>query len=78
MAERRLGLYSEQFVPDLHEEMGRTVRAAGARVEGWFYCPHHPRAVTDALRAEWAPSSRIAIRTCQRWRKPALSTNPSR
>ncbi len=53
MAERRLGLYSEQFVPDLHEEMGRTVRAAGARVEGWFYCPHHPRAVTDALRAEW-------------------------
>ena len=23
MAERRLGLYSEQFAPDLHEEMGR-------------------------------------------------------
>ncbi len=36
MAERRLGLYSEPFVPDLHEELGRTVRAAGACVEGWF------------------------------------------
>ena len=46
-----LGLYSEPFVRGLHDEMGRTVAAAGARVDGWFFCPHHPRAVTDALRA---------------------------
>ena len=47
-----LGLYSETFVQDLHAEMGETLATAGARVDGWFYCPHHPRAVTEAFRAE--------------------------
>ncbi len=37
------------FVPELHAEIDRRLSAGGARVDGWYYCPHHP----DALVAEW-------------------------
>ena len=45
-----LGFYDESFLRALHEEMGALVTAAGARVDGWYYCPHHPRAIVDRLR----------------------------
>jgi len=47
-----LGLYAEQFVRDLHLEMSETLGAAAARVDGWYYCPHYPTAVIEALRAD--------------------------
>ena len=45
-----LGFYSETFVRDTHQEMAAFIAAGGGRVDGWFYCPHHPRATIDALR----------------------------
>jgi D-glycero-D-manno-heptose 1,7-bisphosphate phosphatase len=45
-----LKLFSEAFVDDLHARMAATLAAADARVDGWFYCPHHPSALVDALR----------------------------
>ena len=45
-----LGLATEAFVRDLHDEMARAIRDGGGRVDGWYYCPHHPRAVTEDLR----------------------------
>jgi D-glycero-D-manno-heptose 1,7-bisphosphate phosphatase len=47
-----LGYYGEPFVLDLHERMGQILAAGGARVDGWFFCPHHPRAEIDALRVD--------------------------
>jgi D-glycero-D-manno-heptose 1,7-bisphosphate phosphatase len=47
-----LGYYGESFVLDLHERMGQILAAGGARVDGWFFCPHHPRAEIDALRVD--------------------------
>ena len=47
-----LGLYTESFVQDLHARMAATLEASGARVDGWFYCPHHPSAVIDELRRD--------------------------
>ena len=47
-----LGFYTEDFVRALHAEMGAQVAAAGGRVDGWFYCPHHPLARVDALRVD--------------------------
>ena len=44
------GLYSEADVQALHELMTRVVEQAGARVDAWFYCPHHPEAAVTALR----------------------------
>jgi D-glycero-D-manno-heptose 1,7-bisphosphate phosphatase len=47
-----LGYYPESLVHETHETMAKTIDAAGAHVDGWYYCPHHPRAVTDALRID--------------------------
>jgi D-glycero-D-manno-heptose 1,7-bisphosphate phosphatase len=30
--------------------MEQMLEAAGARVDGWFYCPHHPDATVEAYR----------------------------
>jgi D-glycero-D-manno-heptose 1,7-bisphosphate phosphatase len=45
-----LGLFDEDFVRTVHETMTARLEAAGARIDGWFYCLHHPRAVIEALR----------------------------
>lgn len=47
-----LGYYDEAFVRDTHARMGAWLDAQGAHVDGWFYCPHHPRGITEALRAD--------------------------
>jgi len=47
-----LGYYDEQFLLGLHEDMAATIDAAGARIDGWFYCPHHPDAVVPSLRVD--------------------------
>ncbi|MEO7190311.1 MAG: HAD family hydrolase, partial [Vicinamibacterales bacterium] len=45
-----LGLYDEQAVETVHRSMAEALTASGAHVDGWFYCPHHPRSTTDHLR----------------------------
>lgn len=45
-----LGYYPEAFVHHVHDVMSATLAEAGARVDGWFYCPHHPQARTAELR----------------------------
>jgi D-glycero-D-manno-heptose 1,7-bisphosphate phosphatase len=47
-----LGFFTDAFVGELHERMTETLAAGGARVDGWFYCPHHPSAVIEALRVD--------------------------
>lgn len=47
-----LGLYEEAFVHAVHGAMTARLTAGGARIDGWFYCMHHPNAVIDGLRAD--------------------------
>jgi D-glycero-D-manno-heptose 1,7-bisphosphate phosphatase len=47
-----LGFYTEEFLRGVHAELGAEVEAGGGRVDGWFYCPHHPLARIDALRRD--------------------------
>jgi D-glycero-D-manno-heptose 1,7-bisphosphate phosphatase len=47
-----LGLYTEAFLHDLHARMAATLEAAGARIDGWFHCPHHPSAIVERLRVD--------------------------
>jgi len=47
-----LGFFTEAFVAELHGQMTETIEAAGARVDGWFHCPHHPSAIVEALRVD--------------------------
>jgi D-glycero-D-manno-heptose 1,7-bisphosphate phosphatase len=36
------GMLTEAVVRELHDHIDSEVRAAGARIDGWYYCPHHP------------------------------------
>jgi D-glycero-D-manno-heptose 1,7-bisphosphate phosphatase len=36
------GFMSEAAVQDIHREISRRLQAGGARVEAYYYCPHHP------------------------------------
>ncbi|MDX2033140.1 MAG: HAD family hydrolase [Blastocatellia bacterium] len=36
------GLYDEAFLAEIHEKMHAEMRRAGARIDGVYYCPHHP------------------------------------
>ena len=36
------GMFDEAFVNDLHRHIGDVLHAGAARVEGFYYCPHHP------------------------------------
>jgi len=47
-----LGFYDEPLVHQVHELMSADLATAGARIDGYYFCPHHPRAVRDDLRAE--------------------------
>ena len=46
------GLYEEAFVHRAHEAMDERVRAAGARIDGYYYCPHHPEAEVEKYRRD--------------------------
>ena len=46
------GLVEESFVAEAHEFIAAHLAAGGARVDAFYYCPHHP----DASRREYARS----------------------
>ena len=43
---------TESFVRETHADMAATLDAAGARVDGWFFCPHHPAATVPGLAVD--------------------------
>ena len=44
------GIVPEPFVGDAHRYIAERVRAGGARIDAFYYCPHHPDAIDPALR----------------------------
>jgi len=36
------GIYTEKDVKDIHDKMVKTLKAEGVRIDGVYYCPHHP------------------------------------
>ena len=47
-----LGFYDEDFVRRVHDLMSADLARADARVDGYYFCPHHPRAIRDDLRRD--------------------------
>ena len=44
------GIFKESFVAEAHEHITQRLAAAGARVDAFYYCPHHPEAVVEEFR----------------------------
>jgi len=47
-----LQLYDESFVHAVHTRMTEVAAAGGARIDGWYFCPHHPNATIPMLRVD--------------------------
>ncbi len=47
-----LGLFDEARVREVHDAMDATLETGGARVDAWFFCPHHPEAIVAGLRVD--------------------------
>ncbi len=65
-----LGLFDETFVTQLHTSLDATLRESGAVVDGWFLCPHHPRAVVPGLQGPCEcrkPGRGMIDAACARW-----------
>ena len=46
------GMYPESFVGEAHQYIDQRLHAGGARVDGYYYCPHHPEGTIEALRQD--------------------------
>ena len=44
------GVVDENFVDVAHRAITERLAAGGARVDGFYHCPHHPEGNVDALR----------------------------
>lgn len=44
------GYFDEAFVAAAHERIASTFAAGGARIDAFYYCPHHPAAAVAAYR----------------------------
>jgi D-glycero-D-manno-heptose 1,7-bisphosphate phosphatase len=44
------GLLSDAFVREAHAHLAWRMEASGARLDAFYYCPHHPQAVVESLR----------------------------
>jgi D-glycero-D-manno-heptose 1,7-bisphosphate phosphatase len=41
------GMFPEAFVEETHRYLTAHLEAGGARVDAYYYCPHHPRGTVD-------------------------------
>ena len=44
------GIFKESFVAEAHQHITDRLAAGGARVDAFYYCPHHPDGVVEELR----------------------------
>ena len=46
------GMYDEPFVREAHAVMNTRMEEGGARVDGFYYCPHHPDATIPEFKRD--------------------------
>jgi D-glycero-D-manno-heptose 1,7-bisphosphate phosphatase len=46
------GLFTEEALDEIHNEMRRQLSAKGARIDGLYYCPFHPEGTVDAFAVD--------------------------
>ena len=64
------GIFKETFVAEAHRHITARLAAGGARIDAFYYCPHHPEAVVEAYRQSCdcrKPQSGLFTRAADRW-----------
>jgi D-glycero-D-manno-heptose 1,7-bisphosphate phosphatase len=64
------GLFPEGRVGQVHAQLARLLAAEGARVDAWYYCPHHPTAGEGAYRVSCAcrkPLPGMLLQAAREW-----------
>ena len=46
------GVLTEEFLVEAHAYLSKLCEEAGAKVEGYYYCPHSPHAAVDRYRID--------------------------
>ena len=46
------GLFEEPALKKIHRQLSDRIQTAGGKLDGIFYCPHHPRAIVETYRVE--------------------------
>jgi len=62
------GIVREAFVAEAHDHIARRLAAGGARVDGFYYCPHHPDGSVEAFTKRCdcrKPGSGMFVRAAQ-------------
>jgi D-glycero-D-manno-heptose 1,7-bisphosphate phosphatase len=66
-----LGYYSEEHVTAFHALMQDGLKEVGARVDAFYYCPYHERAVVEAYRVadhpDRKPNPGMILRAFREW-----------
>lgn len=44
------GYFPEDLVLEVHDQISRQLQAEGARLDAFYYCPHHPESHLEAYR----------------------------
>ncbi len=44
------GKFAEEAIAEVHAEIDRQLAAAGARINRYYYCPHHPEGAVERYR----------------------------
>jgi D-glycero-D-manno-heptose 1,7-bisphosphate phosphatase len=64
------GYYDEAAVHALHAWMADELAAAGAHIDAFYFCPHHPEAVREDLRLSCQcrkPNPGMLLRAFEEW-----------
>jgi D-glycero-D-manno-heptose 1,7-bisphosphate phosphatase len=46
------GFLTEAFVAETHRHLSARLAAGGARIDAYYYCPHHPDGAVEAYRCQ--------------------------
>jgi D-glycero-D-manno-heptose 1,7-bisphosphate phosphatase len=62
------GYFPEALISEVHERLSEAMRKGGARLDGIYYCPHHPSAGEPPYRADCEcrkPKPGLALRAAR-------------
>lgn len=65
------GYYAEDDVIALHAKMSESLTQVGARIDAYYYCPHHPEAALESYRhpdpPDRKPNPGMILRALNEW-----------